>query len=146
MARRKDTGQILVWAAVGFLGYKAMKSGVLGSTASAFGGKIDSLIGGVIPGVGGGVIPGVGAGGSTGGTLFGPFSPVYGDMGAMEAANPNIRQQILDWQYQRATNGEYAGDWAAFRRFQTAIGAPDPGPFPPQFFTANASVYSETRR
>jgi hypothetical protein len=43
------------------------------------------------------------------------------------AANPNILDQLVTWQAQRHQNGEDPLDYPAFRQFQTAIGAPDPG-------------------
>jgi len=49
--------------------------------------------------------------------------------------NPNLEQQVRDWQEARRANGEDPNDWEAFREHLTAIGAPDPGDDEPDDFT-----------
>ena len=46
----------------------------------------------------------------------------------LEAYNPNIEKQLVDWQILQKNNGKDPLDYDAFRQFQQAIGAPDPGP------------------
>lgn len=46
----------------------------------------------------------------------------------LEAYNPNIEKQLVDWQIQQKEAGTDPLDYEAFRQFQQAIGAPDPGP------------------
>ena len=48
--------------------------------------------------------------------------------------NPNIEQQVREWQEQRRASGEDPNDWDAFRQHVTALGAPDPGGRPPDDF------------
>jgi N-acetyl-anhydromuramyl-L-alanine amidase AmpD len=45
----------------------------------------------------------------------------------LEAANPNIRQQLVDWRQMRVQQGADPGDYAAFRQHEIDLGAPDPG-------------------
>ncbi len=52
----------------------------------------------------------------------------------MERENPNIRQQMEEWQNQRLQHKELSRNWEDFRRHVFAIGAPDPGPEAPQEF------------
>lgn len=48
-------------------------------------------------------------------------------MAELEAQNPNIRQQLVDWRIARIENGEDPYDYQAFRKHVMDIGAPDPG-------------------
>jgi hypothetical protein len=48
-------------------------------------------------------------------------------IGALEAANPNIRHQYVDWNVLRVQAGEEPFNYQAFRQHLIAIGAPDPG-------------------
>lgn len=45
----------------------------------------------------------------------------------LEAENPNIRQQLVEWRMARIDNSEDPFDYEAFRAHIIAIGAPDPG-------------------
>ena len=49
-------------------------------------------------------------------------------------ANPNIRSQYDEWREIRGQGAEDPLDWGAFRGHLMAIGAPDPGPRPPDDF------------
>lgn len=51
--------------------------------------------------------------------------------------NPNIRQQYDEWREQRTANNQDAVDWSAFREHVTALGAPDPGDYPPDDFVGD---------
>lgn len=53
---------------------------------------------------------------------------------ADELPNPNIRNQRMSWGTLRRNAGEDPNDWTAFRQFQIAIRAPDPGPREPVDF------------
>jgi hypothetical protein len=44
------------------------------------------------------------------------------------AANPNLGQQLAEWQSERERNGEDPHDYGAFRKHEIDILAPDPGP------------------
>jgi N-acetyl-anhydromuramyl-L-alanine amidase AmpD len=57
--------------------------------------------------------------------LNGPASPPTIDQ--LEADNPNIRQQLVDWRQMRVSQGADPGDYAAFRQHLIDLGAPDPG-------------------
>jgi hypothetical protein len=48
--------------------------------------------------------------------------------------NPNIGEQLRDWQIARTQNNEDAYDWNNFRSHVQAIGAPDPGDEEPSEF------------
>jgi len=52
----------------------------------------------------------------------------------LATANPNIVQQVQDWQAQRRASGQDQFDWAAFRKHVQGIGAPDPGEPEPEDF------------
>ena len=52
----------------------------------------------------------------------------------LERDNPNIRQQMEEWQQQRLQNKELSRTWEDFRQHVQALGAPDPGPEAPQEF------------
>src|SRR5262249_41899768 len=52
-------------------------------------------------------------------------------------ANPNIREQYDIWREERSNAGEDAVDWEAFRQHVLAIGAPDPGDWPPDDFVGD---------
>ncbi len=52
----------------------------------------------------------------------------------LEQDNPNIRQQMEEWQNQRLQNKELSRRWEDFHQHVMAIGAPDPGPEAPQEF------------
>jgi hypothetical protein len=56
----------------------------------------------------------------------------------LEQQNPDIRDQIEEWQSDRASNGQNPTDWEAFRQHLMAIGAPDPGPEAPREFMQSA--------
>lgn len=58
----------------------------------------------------------------------------FGDQAAMNAVNPNFNSQMWAWQAARGAKGEDRIDWAAFRQYLAAIGAPDPGAYPPNSF------------
>ena len=45
----------------------------------------------------------------------------------LQADNPNIGQQLLDWRQMRIGQGADPGDYAVFRQHVIDIGAPDPG-------------------
>ena len=45
----------------------------------------------------------------------------------LERDNPNIRQQMEEWQAQRMANKELSRNWEDFRQHVIALGAPDPG-------------------
>jgi len=68
---------------------------------------------------------------------FNPFVSNYSQrLKDLAAANVWFVLQMQDWQAGRQSRGENACDWAAFRAYQSAIGAPDPGdPAPPEFGT-----------
>lgn len=55
-------------------------------------------------------------------------------LGDLERENPNIRQQMEEWQQQRLQNKELSRTWEDFRRHVQEIGAPDPGLEAPQEF------------
>jgi hypothetical protein len=50
--------------------------------------------------------------------------------------NPNVEQQVREWQDARRANGEDPNDWAACREHLMAIGAPDPGDEEPDDFAS----------
>jgi len=73
----------------------------------------------------------------------GPFADLY----PMRQANPNIDQQMIEWQALRAQRGEDPWTWSAFRSHVRALGAPDPGSLPfEQFCYGYHSDSGETRR
>ncbi len=45
----------------------------------------------------------------------------------LEAQNPNIRKQLVEWRLLRLERNEDAFEYEAFRQHLIAIGAPDPG-------------------
>lgn len=45
----------------------------------------------------------------------------------LEAANPNIRQQLAEWRQMRRQRGDDPNDYAACREHLGALGCPDPG-------------------
>jgi hypothetical protein len=49
-------------------------------------------------------------------------------------ANPNLEQQMRDWQTERHHRGENPFDWQAFRAVMSYVGACDPGERPPSEF------------
>ena len=55
-------------------------------------------------------------------------------MSELEQQNPNIRQQMEEWQQQRLQNKELSRRWEDFRQHVIALGAPDPGADAPQEF------------
>ena len=64
-------------------------------------------------------------------------------MSDLIAANPNVEQQMRDWQTERHQRGESPFDWQAFRVLEGYIGATDPGDVPPAefyWFTPQATV------
>jgi hypothetical protein len=65
-----------------------------------------------------------------------PPPPDYGTSFAdLAEDNPNIRQQYEQWRAEREAKGQGLGDWDEFRQLMRAIGAPDPGPRPPDDFS-----------
>lgn len=52
----------------------------------------------------------------------------------LEQQNPNIQQQMEEWQQQRLQNKELSRNWEDFRQHVIALGAPDPGTEAPQEF------------
>lgn len=48
--------------------------------------------------------------------------------------NPNIEEQLAEWQEQRQASGDDAYDWEAFRQHLQDLGAPDPGSEAPEDF------------
>ena len=48
--------------------------------------------------------------------------------------NPDVQTQYEEWRAQRDEGGEDPSDYAAFRRYLLALGAPDPGPEAPTDF------------
>lgn len=58
----------------------------------------------------------------------------------LEQQNPNIRNQMEEWQRLRAGNGEDPMDWGAFRQHAQGIGAPDPGQEAPAEFTQSTAA------
>ncbi len=50
------------------------------------------------------------------------------------AANPNLEQQMRDWQTERHQKGEDPFDWNAFRTIESYISAVDPGESAPAEF------------
>ena len=70
-------------------------------------------------------------------------------MSDLIAANPNVEQQMRDWQTERHRRGENPFDWEAFRVLQAYIGATDPGEFAPAefyWFTPPATARMEMPR
>jgi hypothetical protein len=57
----------------------------------------------------------------------------------LQSANPNIADQMREWQSSRAGSGEDATDWGAFRQHVIDLGGEDPGDEAPEEFTAGAS-------
>jgi hypothetical protein len=56
--------------------------------------------------------------------------------------NPNIGQQLHDWQVARTQANEDAYDWSNFRSHALALGAPDPGEDEPgEFREYNWTLY-----
>jgi hypothetical protein len=55
-------------------------------------------------------------------------------MSDLIAVNPNVEQQMRDWQTERHQKGESPFEWAAFRDHEARIGAADPGEQPPPEF------------
>lgn len=47
------------------------------------------------------------------------------------AHNPNFQTQMNQWKLERAARGQDQNDWGAFRAYEVAIGAPDPGQYAP---------------
>jgi hypothetical protein len=112
MARRGlDINDLVI---IGGIALLAGYAGLLGETIKC---KIRQYLPPACPGTGGG----------TGGTCNCPTSvPASG----YASINPNIYQQIVEWQSARIKRGENPCDWAAFRQHLGGIGAPDPGPTP----------------
>lgn len=81
------------------------------------------------PSIGGGTT----GGGNTGGSLNSCYPP-YAPLAPMIVANGNLIVQMRQWQAERGARNENIKDWGAFRQFQMAIGAPDPGLYPPAEF------------
>lgn len=65
---------------------------------------------------------------TTGGCSGGPFVP----MSSLAAQNPNIAQQIREWQQAVGAARKY--NWGEFRTHVLGLQAPDPGGSPPQEF------------
>lgn len=60
--------------------------------------------------------------------------------------NPNLTQQIQEWQVARLQNGEEPFDWEAFRTHQSGMGNPDPGDTPPpEFYAARTTTPPTTQ-
>lgn len=55
-------------------------------------------------------------------------------MAELIAANPDLEQQMRDWQTERHQRGENPFDWQAFRVMVSYVGASDPGSDPPPEF------------
>ena len=53
-------------------------------------------------------------------------------MDNLAANNPNIAQQLNEWQIGRTRANEDAYDWSAFRAHAQSLGAEDPGETEPE--------------
>ena len=131
----RGSNQIITLAVYGvgaYAGYKIAVGGGFGTGIQQAALKFKAILSGAAaPILGGGTPPGGGGGGGGGGTTY---SGPWGDAAVMQAANPNFTTQMHEWQAARKARGENAYDWQAFRTHEMAIGAPDPGPYPPREF------------
>ncbi|MFN8534844.1 MAG: hypothetical protein U0556_15010 [Dehalococcoidia bacterium] len=55
-------------------------------------------------------------------------------MDRLAESNPNIAEQLNEWQIARTKGNEDAYDWQAFRDHQSALGNEDPGEEEPEEF------------
>ena len=134
MARRGGVGDLAYAATVGILGLVAYQLGSQGQLGVPVKNAIDTIKGSLVPTGDGRDRARRGMPAATRGPSGGTNGGGTGSLSAMQAANPNVGRQMLEWQNLRKQRGENHLDWEAFRAHERAMGNYDPGPAsPPEF-------------